>query len=97
MKALTGSLDLKREKKLTPFEEAEVGVLKFMVGLQTSAAFEELSERIQTLEAIMKLPVMHMSSSAESIRLAKKDYEQEMKEIELAIKLFVHIPGVPEA
>jgi len=45
----------------------------------------------------MKLPVMHVSSSSETIKAAKKDYEKEMREIELAIKLLSSIPGIPEA
>tara|TARA_B100000683_G_C12328954_1_gene489753 strand:- start:48 stop:254 length:207 start_codon:yes stop_codon:yes gene_type:complete len=68
-----------------------------MIGMQTSSAFEELAQRIETIEALMKLPVMHLSSSSEAIKVAKEDYEKEMAEIELAIRLITASPGVPEA
>jgi len=71
--------------------------MMFMVGMQSSSAYDELASRIGTLDAIMKLPVMHVSSSSETIKAAKKDYEKEMREIELAIKLLSSIPGIPEA
>ena len=97
MQELTGSLGLRKEATQTPFEKAQSDILMFMVGLQTCSAFEELANRIQTIDAIMKLPVMHLSSSAETIKIAKNEYEQEMKEIELALKLMTQIPGIPEA
>ena len=96
MQPVTGSIDEKRTQ-LTPFEQAQADALVFMIGMQTSSAFEELANRIQTIEALMKLPVMHMSSSSESIKVAKEDYKKEMEEIELAIKLITASPGVPEA
>ena len=80
MQPVTGSIDEKRTQ-LTPFEQAQADALVFMIGMQTSSAFEELANRIQTIEALMKLPVMHMSSSSESIKVAKEDYKKEMEEI----------------
>ena len=96
MQPVTGSISEKKTQ-LTPFEQAQADALIFMIGMQTSSAFEELANRIQTIEALMKLPVMHMSSSSESIKVAKEDYKKEMEEIELAIKLITVSPGVPEA
>ena len=96
MQPVTGSIS-EKQTQLTPFEQAQADALIFMIGMQTSSAFEELANRIQTIEALMKLPVMHMSSSSESIKVAKKDYKKEMEEIELAIKLITVSPGVPEA
>ncbi len=96
MQPLTGSVG-KDYPTLTPFEQAQADALIFMIGMQTSSAFEELANRIQTIEALMKLPVMHLSSSSESIKVAKEDYQKELEEIELAIKLITASPGVPEA
>ena len=98
MQELTGSLDLKKEEMTrSPFEQAQTNAMMFIMSMQTCAAFEELSTRIQTLDAVMKLPVMHMSSSLETIKHAKKDYEREMREIDLAIKMLSSYPGIPEA
>ena len=96
MQPVTGSID-EKQTQLTPFERAQADALIFMIGMQTSSAFEEPANRIQTIDALMKLPVMHMSSSSESIKVAKEDYEREMEEIEIAIKLITCSPGVPEA
>ena len=96
MQPVTGSIGEKKTQ-LTPFEQAQADALIFMIGMQTSSAFEELANRIQTIEALMKLPVMHLSSSSEAMKVAKEDYKKEMEEIELAIKLITASPGVPEA
>ena len=96
MQALSGSLDVEG-MKLTPFEKAQADALMFIIGMQTSSAFEELANRIETIESLMKLPVMHMSSSSEALKAAKEDYQREMEEIEIAIKLITCSPGVPEA
>ena len=96
MQPVTGSIG-EKQAPLTPFEQAQADALIFMIGMQTSSAFEELAQRIETIEALMKLPVMHLSSSSEAIKVAKADYEKEMKEIEIAIKLITSSPGTPEA
>ena len=96
MQPVTGSIG-EKQPPLTPFEQAQADALVFMIGMQTSSAFEELAQRIETIEALMKLPVMHLSSSSEAIKVAKADYEKEMREIEIAIKLITSSPGVPEA
>ena len=96
MQPVTGSIG-ENHAPLTPFEQAQADALIFMIGMQSSSAFEELAQRIETIEALMKLPVMHLSSSSEAIKVAKADYEKEMREIEIAIKLITSSPGVPEA
>ena len=97
MNAVTGSLNLKSGEELTPFERAQLNIAMFMVGMQSSSAYEELASRIGTIDAIMKLPIMHVSSSSETVKQAKESYEREMKEIELALKLISTVPGIPEA
>ena len=97
MNELSGSVNIKEEITLTPFERAQADAMMFKMGVQTSTAFEELANRIQTIEALMKLPVMHMSSSSEAVKIAKEDYIREMEEIEMAIKLITNSPGIPEA
>jgi hypothetical protein len=97
MQDLSGSLNSKLSESLSPFDQAQTNALMFIANVQTCVAFEELSARIQTLDAMINLPVMHMSSSLEIIKQTKKDYELEMREIEFALKLLSSYPGIPEA
>jgi len=67
-----------------------------MVNMQTCATFESLAQRIELLETVMSLPVMS-SSAAKIVTMTKIGYEQELQEIDTAIKVYCSLPGVPEA
>jgi hypothetical protein len=67
-----------------------------MVNVQTCATFDILAQRIELLESVMALPLMS-SSAARLVAITKVEYEQELKEIEEAIKIYCSLPGSPEA
>jgi hypothetical protein len=96
MQTLTGSVILEEEQGQSPFDRAHGNALAFMVNMQTCATFETLAQRIELLEIVMSLPVMS-SSAAQLIKMTRLGYEQELNEIDMAIKVYCSLPGVPEA
>lgn len=96
MQTLTGSVGSEEDQKKSPFDRAHENALAFMVNMQTCATFESLAQRIELLETVMSLPVMS-SSAAKIVTMTKIGYEQELQEIDTAIKVYCSLPGVPEA
>ena len=69
-----------------------------MVNMQTCTTFEILAQRIELLESIMALPLMSSSApAARLVAITKIEYEQELNEIDEAIKVYCSLPGSPEA
>ena len=96
MQTLTGSVGSEDDRKKSPFDQAQENALAFMVNMQTCATFDTLAQRIELLETVMSLPVMS-SSAAKVITMTKIGYEQELQEIDTAIKIYCSLPGVPQA
>jgi hypothetical protein len=70
--------------------------MNFALGITTVSTFHNLANRIEVLEAIMKLPVV-ASGSTSMAYTTQQRYEQEMNEIETAIGIFCALPDAPEA
>ena len=96
MQTLTGSAGLEEDQGRSPFDKAHENALAFMVNMQTCATFETLAQRIELLEIVMSLPVMS-SSSTQIVKTTRLGYAQELSEIDMAIKVYCSLPGVPEA
>ena len=95
---LSGSGDPGRKKDdfMGPLDLAKEDALKFIFGLQTLTTFKTIADRIQLIEAMLNLPLVQSGSTKEAY-MARNQYIQEMKELEIAIKIFCSMPSAPEA
>lgn len=96
---LSGSEDPERRRKndfMGPLDYAKENALQFIFGIQTLTTFKAISDRVQLIEAMMNLPMMQ-SGSTEEVLITKKQYIQEMKELETAIEILCSLPSAAEA
>ena len=99
MRILSGSINTEKYS-LTPFEKAESNIFQFLMNMHACYTFNELSDRITLINTMMALPVM--SSSVNSINSmiyesTRSHYEDEIREIEQALKVYCTMMNVPEA
>ena len=94
---ISGSKNEKNGRRaIGPFGKATESAMNFCLGITTVSTFHNLANRIEVLEAIMKLPVV-ASGSTSMAYATRQRYEQEMDEIEDALGVFCALPDAPEA
>ena len=96
MKILSGSVK-QGKYSLTPFEKAESNIFQMVLNMHTSYTFVQLSERIELINTILALPVVSSSNETRKNEGHRSYYEEEIKEIEKAIKIYCTTMDVPEA
>ena len=79
-----------------PFGKATENAMNFALGVTTVSTFHNLANRIEVLEAVMRLPVVSSGSTTMAYNTRER-YEQEMQEIEYALGVFCGLPDAPEA
>ena len=91
MQNVTGSVDTKKERKLTPFEQADYNLAKFVINAQLSEQLQAAVDQLQALEILEEKYETAIKNSETFImgvshgrRLA--DIKDEMAAVEFLIK-----------
>ena len=92
---VTGSVK-ERRGAIGPLDNAKVWAMEFIQGMVTLQTMNEMAERIGTIDAMMKLPMIQSGSTFTALE-KRLQYRQEMEEMEEAIKILCSLTEVPEA